>query len=500
MQDKQQTTTFDFSWLGRIVGVVLALLVYHAPAAWLVGMSAEAQATAAVATLMAVWWMTEAVPLPVTSLLPLLLFPAAGVMTLDESAAPFANKYVFLFMGGFMIARAVERWGLHRRIALLTVLTAGTQPTRLVAGFMIATAFLSMWISNTASTVMMLPIGMSLIALVGNTLPDEEKSDSSNFAICMMLGIAYAASLGGLSTLVGTPTNIALAGFAEKQGIEIGFGRWMLFATPLAIVMLILTWLLLTRVVFPIRIKHIPGGRQLIRKELEKLGRVSRGEYTVLAVFASTALAWVCRGSLAKWTWLTEKIPLVAKIDDTQIALAAAILLFVIPVDRRKRIQALDWETAKTIPWGVLLLFGGGFSLAKAVTVSGLAEWIGGNVALLQNAPHVAMIIGVTLMIVFLTELTSNTPTIVAFLPILHSVARGIDLDPMLLMVPATVAASCAFMLPVATPPNAIVFGSGHISIHSMVKAGMWLNMLAIVLIVVWMQWCGWRVFGISGP
>ncbi len=483
---------------GRPAGILLAAVVYFLPADWSAGMPPAAQATAAVAALMAVWWMTEAIPLPATSLLPLLLFPWLGVMSLDESAAPFANKYVFLFMGGFMIARAVERWGLHRRIALLTVLTAGTRPTRLIAGFMLATAFLSMWISNTASTVMMLPIGMSLIGLIGDRLDDESRSDASSFSICMMLGIAYAASIGGVATLVGTPTNVFLAGFAQEQEIQIGFGRWMLFATPLAAALLVLAWIALTRFIFPIRIAHIPGGRQLIRDELDRLGPMTRGEWIVLAVFAMTALAWVSRGSLAKNAWLTELLPLVATISDTQIALAAAILLFLIPVDVRRGIQTLDWNTAKTIPWGVLLLFGGGFSLARAVTLSGLADWIGGSVARLEAAPPWAIVVGVTVMIVFLTELTSNTPTVAAFLPILHSVAVGIGIDPMLLMVPATVAASCAFMLPVATPPNAIVFGSGHISIQAMVKAGIWLNILAIVFTVAWMQLVGRSVFGIG--
>ena len=498
MTTEKSNNSLIVARLGCVIGVLLALVVFLMPSEWLAGMDPLAQVTAAVATLMAVWWMTEAVPLPVTSLLPLILFPFLGVMPFDDAAAPFANKYVFLFMGGFMLARAVERWQLHRRIALLTVLAAGTQPTRLVAGFMVATALLSMWISNTASTVMMLPIGLSLIALIGDKLQREDQADSSNFAICMMLGIAYAASIGGVATLIGTPTNVFLAGFAQDNNIEIGFGRWMAFAAPLAIVILFLTWLILTRFVFPIRIRHIPGGRQLIRRELEKLGSMSRGEWTVLIVFSSTALAWVSRGSLAKWSLLTEHFPLIAKVNDGQIALAAAVLLFMIPVDRSKGIRALDWKTAATIPWGVLLLFGGGFSLARAVTRSGLAEWIGGNVALLDDAPPLAIIIGVTVMIVFLTELTSNTPTVAAFLPILYGVAQGIGIDPMLLLVPATVAASCAFMLPVATPPNAIVFGSGHISIQSMVKAGVWLNLLSIILVVAWMQLFGLRVFEIN--
>ncbi|MBP88443.1 MAG: anion transporter [Planctomycetaceae bacterium] len=492
-------------WIGRIGGPCLAIAVYllldgTSITAYerSIGLN-PAQATAAIAVLMAVWWMTEAVPLPITSLLPLILFPLTGVLDLNEAAPPYANKFIFLFLGGFMIARAVEKWNLHRRIALFTVLGAGTQPTRLIAGFMIATAGLSMWISNTASTVMMLPIGMSLVALVTEHLKKDSNSGHSgtNFATCMMLGIAYSASIGGLATLVGTPTNLFLAGFTDDHNIELSFSRWMLFATPLSIVLLFLAWILLTRVVFPIRVREIPGGRALISQELAAMGRMSRGEWVVLCVFALTATAWVLREPITKSETLVAALPVLGKMNDTIIALIGACSLFLIPIDAKRGEFALDWDTAVKIPWGVLLLFGGGFCLAEAVKTSGLAQWIGEGVSQLNLSPLLLMIL-VTTLVVFLTELTSNTPTAATFLPILFGVAQGMNVDPMLLLVPATLAATCAFMLPVATPPNAIVFGSGHIEIRSMAKAGVWLNILSIVLIVAWMWLVGTQVFGIT--
>ncbi len=482
---------------GRIAGPLFAVSVYLYLGS-LESITPEAAKTAAIATLMAMWWMTEAIPLPVTSLLPLVLFPLSGVLELDEAAPSYSNKFVFLFLGGFLIARAVEKWNLHRRIALLTVFVVGTQPTRLIAGFMLATAGLSMWISNTASTVMMLPIGLSLVTLLSEQLQqadDRRDRSGKNFATCMMLGIAYSASIGGLATLVGTPTNLFLAGFADEKQIAIGFGRWMLFATPLAVVLLVSTWLLLTRVVFPIRVKNLKGSHSLIEAELAKLGSMSRGEWTVLVVFAMTATAWVLREPLTSWRWLVELVPPIAKLDDTIIAMIGMISLFLIPVNFRKGEAALDWDTAVNIPWGVLLLFGGGFCLAEAFTDSGLAEWIGTRVEVLELSTF-SLMVAVVVMVVFLTELTSNTPTVATFLPILFGVAQSSEIDPMLLLVPATLAATCAFMLPVATPPNAIVFGSGHIEIRSMVKAGMWLNLLSIVLISLWMWLVGSRVFG----
>ena len=411
-----------------------------------------------------------------------------------------------------MIALAIERWNLHRRIALLTVLTVGTRPARMIAGFMIATAILSMWISNTATTVMMLPIGLSVISLLKDRFspgkneneppenpPENVTQGLSRFSICLMLSIAYAASIGGVGTLVGTPPNVFFAGFMDKQhGITLGFAQWMGFALPLVVIFLFLAWLILTKVVFPIKIQQIPGGRELIHHELRKLGPMSQGEWTVLVVFLLTAGAWVLRGPLTDWDWLIERVPALAKLDDTIIALIGALLLFIIPVDIKAGQFALDWQTARRLPWGMLLLFGGGLSLAGAVTASGLDQWIGQLLSELKGCPPIILILLVTVVIIFLTELTSNIATATTFLPILGGVALEFQIPPLMLLAPAALAASCAFMLPVATPPNAIVFGSGHIKIGQMIKAGLWLNIIGLILIPLFMYTLGAWILSVA--
>jgi solute carrier family 13 (sodium-dependent dicarboxylate transporter), member 2/3/5 len=535
------STTF----YGRVGGPLFALILHGVLARYAGELSEPGRVTAAVAAWMAIWWMTEAVPLPVTSLLPLVLFPLLGVMTTDAAAAPYADKSVFLFFGGFLIALAVERWNLHRRLALLTVLAVGTRPRRLIGGMMLATAGLSMWMSNTATTAMMLPIGMSLLALVRDTrgdrstaatsslvrteplprpephverdfsvrddqrsrvfaedeserspqLPDPTvRADFEAFSACMMLSIAYAASIGGLGTLVGTPTNLYLAGFASQHGITIGFAAWMVFALPLTCLYLLLAWWLMTTRLFRLSDEEIAGGEALIRCELAKLGSMQRGEWSVLIVFLVVASAWGLRGPLSNWSWLVRQAPIITRLDDTVIALAGAISLFVIPVNARRGIFVLDWSVAQRLPWGVLLLFGGGFSLAAAVSSSELAGWVGSSIEVLAGWPSLLLVLAVVVLMMFSTELTSNTPTTAAFVPILYGVALGIEIDPLTLIVPATLAASCAFMLPVATPPNAIVFGSGAVSIREMARAGFGLNLLGIVLIPLYVYfvlgWC----------
>lgn len=476
------------AWIGRFLGPALAVAVYvllpSEPE-----LADAARGTAAVGSLMAVWWITEALPLPATALLPVPLFPLVGVMPIAEATAPYASDILFLFMGGFMIALAMQRWGLHRRVALLTVLAVGTRPTRVVGGFMIATAFLSMWVSNTATTVMMLPIGVSVLQLVFDRLDDTDAENvtgagAPNFATCLMLAIAYAASIGSLGTLIGTPPNLFMAGFvAETYDIEIGFGQWMLFGLPLAVGFLVLAWLVLTRLAYPTSLAEIPGGRTLFRDELSRVGPVGRGEKVVAVVFVLTALAWVLRTPLSGWDRLVSLVPAVEALSDPAIAIIAAVALFTIPVDPRNGVFALDWGTARKLPWGVLLLFGGGLSLARGVADSGLDAWIGEQVGVLGGLPTVALIVVAVAAVIFLTELTSNTATAATFLPILGGVALGLDLDPLLLVIPATLAATCAFMMPVATPPNAIVFGSGHVTMPQMVRAGLWLNLAAVVLI-----------------
>jgi len=492
------------AWIGRIAAPLLALAVYLLLAG-AVGdapgqLSESARRVAAVGVLMAALWMTEAMPLAATALLPLVLFPLLQVMPIAKAAAPFASPVIFLFMGGFLLALAMERWNLHRRIALRTLLLVGTKPRALVAGFMLASATLSMWISNTATAVMMLPIGVTVITLAIERLRDgapnrlpggsitehAAKFGIGNFATCLMLALAYGASIGGIGTLIGTPPNAFLAQFLrDSYGETIGFGRWMLVGVPFAIVFCVITWLLLTFVIFPIKLKEIPGGRALIREELRKLGPVSRAQRTVFVVFMATALAWISRSFLADWAWFARAFPPIEFLTDEVIAVAAGLALFAIPVDARRGVFALDWETAVRLPWGVLLLFGGGLSLAAAVRSSGLDAFLGGRMSALEGVPTVVMILAVCALVIFLTELTSNTATAATFLPILGGVAVGVGIDPLLLCVPAAMAASCAFMMPVATPPNAIVYGSGHVRIGQMVKGGFALNLVGIVLVTL---------------
>ena len=493
-------------------------------------MPQAACATAAIATWMAVWWMTEAIPLAATALIPILAFPVAGVFPTGEghpsairqAAAPYGSEFIFLFLGGFVIALAIEKWKLHRRVAHLTLKLVGTKPVALVAGFMIATALLSMWISNTASSLLMLPIAMSVVALVearlgaddgidgddginGDDEIDKKPTDPAEaaefarsieaFSTCLILAIAYAASIGGVATLIGTPPNVFLASFLREDfGIELSFGRWLGAILPLCIFFLALTWFLLTRVLFPVRLREIPGGRAFVESELHALGPISRGERIVLVVFLVTASLWILRGPLARWGAFVDVFPWWVHIHDTSVALFGALLLFVIPVNWKERIFAIDWETARQLPWGVLLLFGGGLSLAGAVKSSGLAAWISGQFP--TDLPLPILVVLVTTTIVFLTELSSNLATVNVFLPVLGALATARGEEPQWIVIPAAIAASFAFMLPVATPPNAIVFGSGKVLIGEMIRAGIWLNLLSVLLIPLYIFLVGAWLLG----
>ena len=483
---------------GLFAGPLLAVGVYFILAWQSPDLAHAPRATAAIALLMAVWWMTEAIPLEATSLLPLVLLPLLGaVKNFQAAATPFADKSIFLYLGGFILALAVENWGLHRRLALLTLLAAGTRPAWLIGGFMLATAGISLWLSNTATAVMMLPIGISVVHLAEQRMKGGLPKDSANFATGLLIGIAYASSLGGMGTLIGTPPNVFFRGFLEDKKIIVGFGEWMLFAIPVVAALLLVCWVLLTKLLFPVSLKEIPGGRELIRSELADLGPVSRGEWTVAIVFLVTALAWISRDGLARWKWLTTTLPVVNSIDDSVIAMTAAVLLFLLPVNFSRGIFAMDWKAASRLPWGVLLLFGGGLSLSKAMEETKLADWIGANVSQLGLLPTPFLILLVVAGVVFFSELASNLATATALLPILYQVAVGLKLDPLLLCVPAILAASCGFMLPVATPPNAIVFGTGRIGIRQMMKAGFWLDLAGIGLVTLATYALGW-VLGIK--
>jgi sodium-dependent dicarboxylate transporter 2/3/5 len=425
---------------------------------------------------MALWWVTEAVPIAVTALLPIVLFPLTGSVTIGATTAAYGDKFVFLYLGGFLLAIAIEKWGLHRRIALSIIKFIGTNLKLIILGFMIATAFLSMWISNTATSVMMLPIGAAIIS----QLQDDhgtERDEKSIFGKVLMLSIAYSASIGGIATLIGTPPNLVLAGIVQKlYGIEITFYQWIKLGLPISILLLAICWKYLTAFAFDLQGMKLPGGRAEITHFLRQLGPVSRQEKIVLAVFILTALGWITRSFLLQ--------PFFPFIDDTIIAISAGIVLFLLPSGRDKG-RILVWEDATRIPWGIIILFGGGMALAKGFGETGLALWIGQQLADLENLKLIFLVLVLVAAVNFLTEVTSNLATTAMLLPILAPMAVAMNIHPYFLLVAATLAASCAFMLPVATPPNAVVFGSGHLQIKDMVKTGIWMNTISILLITL---------------
>ncbi len=488
---------------GLFLGPVLFFLMLVLPTPK--GMSLEGQRMAAVAVLMAVWWITEAIPIPATSLLPLILYPILGIVIgkpgaaegLDrlkqaaaEAAKPYAHHLIFLFLGGFMIALAMQRWNLHRRIAVTIVRRLSYSPSVLVLGFMIATAFLSMWISNSATTMMMLPISLAVVTHITEQQKREPQSAVSDvslarFAVCMMLGIAYASSIGGIGTLIGTPPNVLLARHVEEQlGRKIDFLDWMRIGMPFVFVFLPAAWLALTRAIYPLKHMELPRGKEVIERELRMLGRMSRGEIMTLIVFIMTALGWVF---LSPKDIAGVKIPGIQKwlpgAEDSTIAMFGALLLFILPVSLKRGEFVLNWHWASRLPWGVILLFGGGFALAGGFSATHLDEWISQQVAVFKGEHVLVIVIATTTLLIFLTELTSNTATTSMALPIFTGIAAGLGHDPLLLLIPLTIAASCAFMLPVGTPPNAIVFGSGLVSIPQMAKAGFVLNIIGIILV-----------------
>ncbi len=454
----------------------------------------------AVAALMAAWWITEAIPIPVTSLLPLVLFPVLGIMDAKKVAPIYMNSNIFLFMGGFILALAIEKWGLHRRIALNVIRLLGVRPRRLVLGFMIATAFLSLWISNTATTMLMLPIALSVIRRMEKAMGGREESV---FPVALMISIAYAASIGGTGTLIGTPPNISftrILAISFPEAPEISFGVWFAMAFPLVIVFLGLSWMLLTTVLFPLGKENVEGAREVLLAERNELGRMSREERIVLVLFVLTALLWICRADirfggtvLAGWA---SRLGLEG-VDDSTVAMFTAILLFLIPAKRAKG-RLMDWETAVRLPWGILLLFGGGFALASGFKETGLTSWIGEKFLPLAGTSPKLLVLATSSLLTFLTEVTSNTATTEMILPLLASIAVSLHIHPLLLMIPATLSASCAFMLPVATPPNAIVFGSGRVPIQTMAKAGILMNILGIILIFLTLFTLGTFLFGIT--
>jgi sodium-dependent dicarboxylate transporter 2/3/5 len=440
------------------------------------GLNPRANAILASTAWIAIWWITEAIPIAATALLPIILFPLTGGLGLSETTASFGHKYVFLYIGGFIIAIAIQKWNLHKRIALNIINLIGTNVVNIILGFMMATAFMSMWISNTATAVMMLPIAIAIVTQLKDD-PNTIEKENLIFGKALMLGIAYSASIGGLSTLIGTPPNLVLAGVVEETfGYEITFSQWFKFGFPISIVLLFLCWKYLTSFAFKFKQKKFPGGREEISKQLKALGQISYEEKLVGLIFGLTAFAWVSRSFLLK--------SIIPSIDDTIIAMIGAIIIFLIPTKNKER-QLINWEEAVKLPWGILLLFGGGMALAAGFKESGLALWIGSQMTLLDGISLFLLVIILITAVNFLTEITSNLATTAMLLPILYPMAITIDVHPFILMVSATVAATCAFMLPVATPPNAVVFGSGYLRIPDMVRVGIWMNLLSIILLTL---------------
>ena len=453
---------------------ILVILFFHPE-----GLTLQANAIIASTVWMAIWWITEAIPISVTALLPIILFPLTGGLELSETTASYGHKYVFLYLGGFIIAIAMQKWNLHKRIALNIISFIGTNVIKIILGFMVATAFLSMWISNTATAVMMLPIAMAIVDQLKDN-PDTIENENKIFGKALMLGIAYSASIGGISTLIGTPPNLILAGVVEETfGYEITFSTWFKFGFPISLILLFLCWKYLTGIAFKFEQKSFPGGIKEIKKQLQKIGTISYEEKLVALIFTLTAIAWVTRDILKL---------IIPVIDDTIIVMISALIIFLLPTNDKKR-RLINWEEASKLPWGILLLFGGGMALASGFKESGLALWIGTQMTLLDGINLFLLLFVLIASVNFLTEITSNLATTAMLLPILYPMAMTIDVHPFILMVSAAVAASCAFMLPVATPPNAVVFGSGYLRIPDMVRVGIWMNVLSIILLSVFVYY-----------
>lgn len=460
--------------LGFVLGpiVFILILLFFNPD----GLSSAGIAVLASTAWIAIWWITEAIPIAVTSLLPIVLFPLSGALDLSTTTASFGHKYIFLYIGGFIIAIAIEKWNLHRRIALNIINLIGSDIKKIILGFMIATAFLSMWISNTATAVMMLPIGIAIIYQLKDN-PKTIENETNLFGKALMLAIAYSASIGGMATLIGTPPNLVLAGVVSNiYDYEITFLQWFIFGFPISVVLLFICWKYLTRYAFNFEQKKFPGGKTEIKRLLASLGKISYEEKMVAIVFGTTAFFWITR------SFLFAKI--MPALDDTIIAIIFAIVLFLIPA-KNKTQNLMTWEDALNLPWGILLLFGGGLAIASGFESSGLAVWIGNQMTAFAGLTTLVLILLLIGAVNFLTEITSNTATTAMLLPVLAPMALTVDMHPFVLMVGAAVAASCAFMLPVATPPNAVVFGSGYLRIPDMVSKGFVMNLLSIIILTL---------------
>ena len=471
---------------GFTIGLLVFVLMLFMPAPD--GLTENAWKVAAIVSLMAIWWATEAIPVPVTALLPLALFPLFQITSFKSAALPYANPNIYLFLGGFMLAIAIERSGLHKRMALKMILAAGSSGMKLIGGFMLVAALISMFVMNTSTTLMLLPIGLAVCSVVATTIPGLNDQDKKFFDTALMLGIAYAATIGGMSTLVGTAPNIVFSAFMlETYGVEISMIDWMKLGVPLAAVMLFSAWIILTKYVFPISFITSNDTKEHLHRMLDDLGPLSKDELKISVIFGLTALAWIFRKGL-------DNFELLSGLTDAGIAIISAILLFMIPSSNNKD-DLLNWDSSNKLPWGLLILFGGGLSIAAQINSTGLGVWIGEGLSILGTVPPIMLIFLVAALIIFLTEITSNVATTSIFLPVFGAVAIGLGILPVSLTVPVCLAASCAFMLPVATPPNAIVYGSGKFTIATMMKAGFVLNIIGIFVVTLFAYFIAPQVF-----
>ena len=442
------------------------------------GLNSTAWTVAAIAVLMAIWWATEAIPVAVTALLPLALFPLLGITSFEEAAVPYANKNIYLFLGGFILALGIESSGLHKRIALKMIIAVGSSGASLIGGFMLVAALISMWVMNTSTTLMLLPIGLAVCAVMADTIPGLTEKEKKDFDTALLLGIAYAATIGGMSTLIGTAPNIVFSSFMQDTyGVEISMLNWMMLGVPLAAVLLLGAWISLTKYVFKINFEASSESKLELKKILNEMGDLSKDEIRISIIFGLAVFAWVFRKLLVNFE-------LFSGLTDAGIAIIAAILIFMTP-SATKRGDLLKWEKSKDLPWGLLILFGGGLSLAAQISSSGLGIWIGESLIVLSTIPPILLILAVATLIIFLTEITSNVTTTTTFLPVFGGVAIAIGILPVSLTIPVCLAASCAFMLPVATPPNAIVYGSNKFTIATMMRAGIALNIIGILVVTL---------------
>lgn len=473
----------------KIAGLVAGPLVFAVLmfGTGIEGLPREGQAALAVTMLMAIWWLTEALPIYATALVPLVLFPFTGVLSSGETSANYGNELIYLFLGGFLLSIAVQKWNLHRRIALTIIRMVGFEPPRLILGFMVATGGLSMWISNTASAMIMVPIGLAVITQIARLIEENGQDiDTSvgnfNFGSALMLGIAYSASIGGIATIIGSPPNAIFVAYVKQvHGVEISFLEWMLYGFPVAALGLVGAWVYLTKFAYPLKVKGFAEIGSIVDDGLRELGPMGTAERRVLIVFGMVAGMWVLRGLVQPWLVTLG----LGGMSDMTIGMMGALSLFMIRASHDNPVALLEWDDVKEVPWGILLLFGGGLALSSGIEVSGLASWLADRLSVLEGASTLLVLFVITLVVIFLTEVTSNTSTATIFVPIAGILAVVVGVHPYMLMVGVVTAASCAFMLPIATPPNAVVFASGYVTMQQMMRAGIWLNVLFVILITV---------------